>query len=282
MAYALEVDHVGKAYDQFELKDVHFRLEEGTILGLIGTNGAGKTTLIQIILGLLKKSGKVRIFGLDIEQYEKEVKDMCGFVLDENPFLKQVSAIANAKLFGPYYSQWDEKKFLSYCNRFDVNVKKPLDKLSKGTVIKFQLAFALSHNAKLFVFDEPSSGLDPIFRRELLDLMYDIIMDGTRSVIFSTHITKDLDRIADYVVMLHKGEQLFDLPKDELLEKYLLIRASNDYIDQIPKDVILGRKSGTTYAEAFVKRENYQKQNNVAVMNPTIEDIMCYLVKKEG
>ena len=280
MAYALEVVNVGKSYDKFELHNINFRLEEGLILGLIGTNGAGKTTLIHMILGLLKKSGTIKIFGYDTEEFEKKAKDLCGFVLDENPFLKPVSGIGNARMFGPYYSGWDEKKFLSYCKKFNVNVKKPLMKLSQGTVIKFQLAFALSHDAKLLVFDEPSAGLDPIFRRELIDLMYEVIMEGDRSVIFSTHLTQDLDNVADYILMLHKGEQLFFMPKDELLDQYLLVRGRKEQLLQLPEDQVVGRKDTETFSEALIYNRVNALEAQIISMRPTIEDIMYYHVKK--
>ena len=280
MSYALEVENVGKSYEKFTLHDINFRLEEGLIMGLIGTNGAGKTTLIRMILGLLKKNGTIKICGFDTEQDEKKAKDLCGFILDDNPFLKPVSAIGNARMFGPYYSGWDEEKFLSYCKKFDVNVKKPLMKLSQGTITKFQLAFALSHNAKLLVFDEPSAGLDPIFRRELIDLMYEIIMEGDRSVIFSTHLTQDLDNVADYITMLHNGEQLFSMSKDDLLDKYLLVRGRKEQLLQLPSSSVVGREDKETFSEALIHNSGNILETQLTIMRPTIEDIMCYLVKK--
>lgn len=280
MSYALEVEHVGKSYEKFVLQDINFRLEEGLIMGLIGTNGAGKTTLIHMILGLLKKSGTIKICGFDTEQDEKKAKDLCGFVLDDNPFLKPVSAIGNARMFGTYYSDWDEKKFLSYCKKFDVDVKKPLMKLSQGTVTKFQLAFALSHNAKLLVFDEPSAGLDPIFRRELIDLMYEIIMEGDRSVIFSTHLTQDLDNVADYITMLHNGQQLFSMSKDELLDKYLLVKGRKEQLLQLPSGCVVASKDAETFSEALIEKSGNPLEAQLTTMRPTIEDIMFYLVKK--
>lgn len=280
MEYALELSGVGKKYENFYLKDINFTLEPGVIMGLIGTNGAGKTTLIQLILGLLqKKEGSIRIFGLDNTEQEKEAKDLCGFVLDDNPFLETLSAKANAKLYGPYYSNWDEEIFFKYCKKFDVPIKKSLRKLSQGTIIKFQLAFALSHDAKLLVFDEPSAGLDPIFRRELIDIMYDIIMEGRRSILFSTHLTNDLDWVADYITMLHEGKQLFSLPKEELLDSYQLVRGSENQINAIAKEVIVGRRVFETYCEALVKQTKDEIRIPVDVSRPTIEDVMYYLVK---
>jgi len=281
MDYILEVDHVGKTYDKFSLNDVQFQLEAGLIMGLIGTNGAGKTTLIQMILGLLEHNGTIRIGGMDIREYEKETKDYCGFVLDDNPFLKPVSAIGNARIFGPYYSKWDEKKFMMYCKKFGIPLKKPISKLSQGTVTKFQLAFALSHDAKLLIFDEPSAGLDPIFRRELMDIMYELTMEGERSILFSTHLTNELDHVADYLVMLHDGEQLFAMPKEDLIDNYLLVRGSHMQIMALPADAVIARKDAQTYSEVLMKKEYQNLVENLTTIKPTIEDIMVYLVKSK-
>lgn len=278
MAYVLEVNHAGKKYDTFQLNDLTFQLEPGLIMGLIGTNGAGKTTLIQMILGLYEYTGSIKINGMEVRDFEKETKNYCGFVLDENPFIQQISAIANARMLGPYYSGWDEKKFINYCKKFDVNYKKSLKKLSQGTITKFQLAFALSHDSKLLVFDEPSAGLDPIFRRELLDIMYDIAMDGERSILFSTHLTQDLDGIADYIVMLHKGKQILNSTKDDLVESYWLVRGNKKQMNQIYSTNTYGIRHQETFSEALIKREEWMETEGFICMRPSIEDIMYHIV----
>ena len=282
MMYALELNHVGKEYENFCLHDISFQLEPGIITGLIGTNGAGKSTLIQMILGLLIYDGSIKINGMELTEFEKETKDYCGFVLDENPFITTISPIANARMLGPFYSSWNEKKFLRYCNQFEVNYKKPLYKLSQGAVTKFQLAFALAHDARLLVFDEPSSGLDPIFRRELMDIMYDITMDGERSILFSTHLTQDLDNVADYIVMLHKGNQIISQPKDELLDSYWLVRGTRTQLSQVEQSRICGIRHQETFSEALVKRGGQIEELGVTFMRATIEDIMFYMIQQGG
>ena len=279
MSYILEVDHLNKAYTDFELKDINFKLEHGMIMGLVGRNGAGKTTLIQTILGILKYDGNIKIQGLDCMQYEKETKDICSFVLDKNPFIVQVSALGNARMFGPYYSKWDEKKFIEYAKKFGVNIKKPLNKLSDGTVIKFQLAFALSHEAKLFVFDEPSAGLDPFFRKELMDIMYEIVESGECSVLFSTHLTQDLDQIADYITMLDQGKVLFSMSKEEMLDQYCLVKGNYTQIHGIEKKRIIGIRDTEVFSEGLIYKEGFKNEQNLNCSQPTIEDIMYYMTK---
>ena len=282
MDYILELHDVAKSYDDFSLEKVNFSLEKGCVMGLIGTNGAGKTTLIHIMLGLIKKyTGTVKIFGMDIREHEREVKDLCGFILDDNPFIENISAKSNARIFGPYYSKWDEEKFFSYCEKFQINVKKPIKKLSQGTIIKLQLAFALSHDAKLFIFDEPSAGLDPVFRRELIDIMYDLLIDGERSILFSTHLTNDLDGIADYLTMIHNGNQLFSMTKEDLTSNYQLVRGSKEEVDTLPKNVIVGQKDAAVYSEALVHLSKGELEDYSCVLQPTIEDIMYYMVDGE-
>ena len=279
MSYALEIDQIEKKYDNFKLEKVSFKLEEGAIMGLIGTNGSGKTTLIQIILGLLNQtSGNIKIYGHDTCKEEKITKNFCGFVLDENPFLNNLSARDNGRMFGHYYTKWNQELFLNYLKKFEVDSKKPLRKLSKGTITKFQLAFALAHDPKLIILDEPSAGLDPVFRRELIDLMYDLILTGERSILFSTHLTQELDHVADYITMLHSGKQIFSLPKDELLDTYSIVRGSKTQIHSIPEEIVQGIKQGENYCEALVKKTSIEAIADLTNMRPTIEDVMYYAV----
>lgn len=277
MAYALEVEAVSKELDGFSLNNVSFSIEEGTIMGLVGTNGSGKTTLINLIIGLTQcNSGSIRIFGIDNQKEEKKAKNLIGFVLDDNPFLEYLSAKDNGKLYGTYYSNWDEALFLKYCNLFEVNVKKPLKKLSQGTKIKFQLAFALSHGAKLLIMDEPSSGLDPVFRRELMDIMYDTILDGEKSILISSHLTNELDRIADTITLIHKGQQIFSMEKDKMYDQYQLVRGTQVQVEALPMSSVIGARSFATYSEALIRKDMTPIGDNVKILRPTIEDIMFY------
>ena len=190
----LEIKNLNKAIGSLKLTDINLTLEPGYIMGLIGRNGAGKTSLIKTILRLYQKdSGEVFINGHSMDTQERQAKDDIGFVLDESPFEDNLTVETNGKSFGSLYSRYDHALFLKFCSRFEIAPGQKAGKLSKGQKTRFQLAFALSHDAKLFLMDEPSAGLDPLFRRELLGYMQDIVENGTRSILFSTHLTSDLD-----------------------------------------------------------------------------------------
>lgn len=277
MEYAFEITDLYKRLEAFELGSINMKLEPGYIMGLVGPNGAGKTTLLLTLMGLYRPTeGSIHIFGYDMKEQEKEAKTQIGFVLDENPFLDYFSVKENAKMYGGYYPDWDQKTFEKYCRQFEINTKKPLKKLSKGNQMKFQLAFALSHNASLLVLDEPTSGLDPVFRRELIEIMCDIISDGDRSIIYSTHLTEELDKIADFITFLYNGKQQFSSSKEELMEQYGLVRGSAKEIAMLEDRIVVGKRITETTAEALIKRENAVAFDHLPILQPTIEDIMDY------
>lgn len=276
MEYILEVENVNKKLDTFSLENIDFKLEPGFIMGLIGRNGSGKTTLINTILGLYQKTtGNVRICGHDLCMDESRAKGELGFVLDENPFLEDFSSLDNAKIYSSYYKNFNMDLFTRYCSRFDVDPKRKLKKLSKGTIIKFQLAFALSHDAKLFVMDEPASGLDPVFRRELMEIMYDAILSGDKSILFSTHLTEEIDMVADYVTILHEGKQVITTSKEELFESYRVVKGSEEKI-QLLQPSVIGKKVTPYYVEALVKNEESILNKGCQIEIPTIADFMYY------
>ncbi|MHB8130673.1 MAG: ABC transporter ATP-binding protein [Mobilitalea sp.] len=280
MDYSLEITNLSKQLEKFQLQNINITLEPGYIMGLIGPNGSGKTTLILTLLGLYKpQEGNIKICGYDLETQEKAAKSQIGFVLDENPFLENVSARDNAKMYGRYYPRWDQKTFDQYCKQFEVDIKRPLKKLSKGTKMKFQLAFALSHDAKLLVLDEPTAGLDPVFRRELLEIMCDTIADGERSILFSTHLTDELDKLADYITFILNGRQLFSLSKEELMERYGLVRGTEKQIRGLEDGLVIGNRIGENFAEALIRKDIGLVPMELQLIKPTIEDIMYYTVK---
>jgi ABC-2 type transport system ATP-binding protein len=278
MDYILELSNLEKRFDSFCLENINIKLEPGYIMGLIGENGAGKTTLIFSILGLhTLTDGNVKVCGYDLKGDEKLAKSQMGFVLDDTPFLMQYNSETNAKMYSSYYKDWDQEKFYSYCKQFELDIKKPLKKLSKGNKMKFQLAFALSHHARLLVMDEPTAGLDPVFRRELIDIMSDVISDGDTSILFSTHLTDDLDKIADYITYLHKGKQYFSLSKEEMRDRYVLIKGTKDRINTLDNELIIGKKVHESFTEVLIHIDQYELPTGFVIEKPTIEEIMYFM-----
>ena len=280
----LEIKNLSKKFKTFELKDVSFELKPGCIMGFIGPNGAGKSTTIKLIMNLLKKdSGEIKLFGKDHIDYEREVKNRIGFVYDENYFYEDLTIKQMKNIIAPFYSEWDEDIFNKYLIDFDLDTKKKIKALSKGMKMKFSLALALSHNADLIIMDEPTSGLDPIFRREILDILYDIIQDEKKSIFFSTHITTDLEKIADYITFINDGEIVFSKSKDEILESYCMVKGGNDLLDDdIRKEFIGLRETGVGF-EGLAKNPKKLKQlfgNEAIIERPTLEDIMVYSIRR--
>lgn len=278
----LNVKHLEKDFDHFHLKDITFTLKPGYIMGLLGVNGTGKTTLIRTILNLYTKTnGEVYVDGFSMETQEKEAKDRIGFILDRNMFSDSMTVIQNANAFGKLYSRYDEELFRIFCRHFGVPLKKRLGKLSTGTKIRFQLAFALSHDAKLFIFDEPAAGLDPVFRKELISYMREIVEDGTRSILMSTHVTEDLESIGDYIALMKDGELLYTLTLEELRDRYLIIYGSEEEIRSLPFKYIIYTENGTAHHYAFIKKSTGEAYGQFHTKVPTLEEIMYALEKGE-
>lgn len=288
--YILEVKHMTKTLlskktinskeerKSFTLSDFDFAIEPGYILGIVGKNGAGKTTLINTILGLYKPNeGVINVAGYDRVTESVNAKKNMAFITDECLFPLDLSPKAIGKTFGPLYNGFDYKKYERYCNRFGLPMNKCIRYQSKGMRIKMQLAFCLSYKASLYVFDEPSAGLDPIFRKELLDLFFEIVEDGTKSIVLSTHLTEDLDRIADYILYVEDGKQNFFMEKEELISKFRLIKGSRGQVNYYNKYVV-GRKDEDIFSEALVllPEENFEFRVPVQISLPKIEDIMVY------
>ncbi len=288
--YILEVKHMTKNLlskkiinskeerKSFTLSDFDFAIEPGYILGIVGKNGAGKTTLINTILGLYKPNeGVINVAGYDRVTESVNAKKNMAFITDECLFPLDLSPKAIGKTFGPLYNGFDYKKYEGYCKRFGLPMNKCIRYQSKGMRIKMQLAFCLSYKALLYVFDEPSAGLDPIFRKELLDLFFEIVEDGTKSIVLSTHLTEDLDRIADYILYVEDGKQNFFMEKEELISKFRLIKGSRGQVNYYNKYVV-GRKDEDIFSEALVllPEDNFEFRVPVQVSLPKIEDIMVY------
>ncbi|NLV88435.1 MAG: ABC transporter ATP-binding protein [Tissierellia bacterium] len=279
----LEVKNLTKDFKKFKLDNVSFKLEPGYIMGFIGPNGAGKSTTIKLIMNLLKKdSGEIKVFGMDHIKYEKEIKDRIGFVYDESYFYEDLSIKQMKDIIAPFYTKWDDHKFNYYMKEFNLDPSQKIKKLSKGMKMKFSLAIGLSHNADLIIMDEPTSGLDPVFRREILDILYDIIQDEEKAIFFSTHITTDLEKIADYITFINDGKIVFSNPKDEVLETYGIVKGTTSLLDRDTRKEFLGLRETKVGFEGLTENpDKFRRKygNEVIIEKPSLEDIMVYSVR---
>jgi ABC-2 type transport system ATP-binding protein len=279
----LDINNLSKDFKKFKLDNISFKLEPGYIMGFIGPNGAGKSTTIKLIMNLLKKdSGEIKVFGKDHIEFEKEIKNRIGFVYDESYFYEDLTIKQMKNIIAPFYKEWDEKLFNKYIKDFDLDPTQKIKKLSKGMKMKFSLSIALSHNADLIIMDEPTSGLDPIFRREILDVLYSIIQDEKKSIFFSTHITTDLEKIADYITFINKGKIIFSKSKDEILESYGVIKGGNNLLDRDTRKEFIGLRETNVGFEGLVENPQRLKKlfgNEILIEKPTLEDIMVYSVR---
>lgn len=209
MEYLLELDNISKKYKRFELQKVSFNIKPGIITGFVGINGSGKSTTIKIIADLIRKdSGIVKFFGVDREK--QCFNDQIGYVMDSSYFYEKQTLRTVKNIISSAYQNWNEHEYRNYMEQFQLEEKQKIQELSKGMKMKFALALALSHNARLLIMDEPTSGLDPLVRNETIKVLEDFIADGTRSVLFSTHITSDLEKVANNVIFIHDGKIIFD------------------------------------------------------------------------
>lgn len=282
MDYILEVDQLSRRLDNFRLKDISFKLKPGYIMGFIGANGSGKTTTIKLIMNLIRKdSGSIKIFGKDNIQFEKEVKDRIGFVYDDLYFYENLSIEEMKDTIAPFYSKWDDELFHKYLNEFGLYEGMIIKELSKGMKMKFSLSLALSHHADFIIMDEPTAGLDPIVRRELLDILYDIIQDEKKAIFFSTHITADLEKIADYITFIDRGKMVFSKSIEEIFDTYKLVKGDPLLIEQINKEEFIGLREHNVGFEGLVYKDVIDKINNkgIVIEKPSLEDIMYYHIK---
>lgn len=277
MNAVLEVKNLNKAYENFSLKDVTFSLNQDCITGFIGTNGSGKTTTIKAILGLvLKDSGKISFLEKDIDKHERKSKNKIGVVLDEGYFYDELTLKEMKNIIAPSYTKWDEQVFLKYIKRFNLNLGQKISTLSKGMRMKFAVALALSHHADLLIMDEPTSGLDPLVRSELIDILLDFMKEPGKSVFFSTHITSDLDKIADMIILIDDGQILIDEEKDALVETHALVKGDNQLINNQTEKLFLNLSQTKYGFEGITHKidDVCRLMPGVLMERPTIEDIM--------
>jgi len=283
MGNILEVVGLNKTYKNFSLADVSFTLPEDCITGFIGINGAGKTTTIRTILGLIQRaSGTIKVFGKDIEKNERELKNRIGVVLDDGRFYDELTMAEMKSIVAPAYSKWSEKDYKEYMDRFSLNPKQKIATLSKGMRMKFALTLALSHEAELLIMDEPTSGLDPLIRSQLLEIMKDYMKRGGKGVFFSTHITSDLDKVADMLILIHDGKILFEQEKDALMDGFRLVKGDIKALNAENRNLFLSVRAnefgftGITDKLAEVRRSI----PDVLAEKPSIEDIMLGYIER--
>ncbi len=279
----LKVEGLGKFYKDFQLKNISFELESGYILGIIGRNGAGKTTLMNCILGKSKyDEGTIQIGTSTEQMHVNMAKADLGFIVEPGPFFVAETLERNGELLGPIYDTWDVREFRKLLREYGLSASKLYGDLSKGMKTKFQLAFALAHKPKLLVLDEPTGGLDPVFRQEFLTIIQSQVRDRMMSVIISTHLTADLDKVADYVMLLDKGESVFYLDKETMMDSYPLVSGKEEQLHLLEEKECgrIRRKHGTF--TTMLRNPEYLKKHpqirsNLLVERTTIEEIMYYL-----
>lgn len=280
---AIEISNLRKCYDGFTLGDISFNVPKGSIMGFIGQNGAGKSTTIKAILNIIKTDGGfIRLLGMDHIRDEAQIKELIAAVFDECPFHDNFRAKQLNIMFRGLYKNWDEKLFYEYLERFQLPQKKKLGEFSKGMKMKMQIAAALSHGAKLLIMDEPTTGLDPVVRNEILDIFREYINDEDNTIFLSSHITSDLDKIADCVTFIDNGKLLLTGYKDDILEDHGLMKCSKeDYGKIAPEDIISARINEFSVDVMVDDRDKMREKYSDIVMEKTnLEEIMLFYVNR--
>lgn len=281
MENILEIRNLTKNYAGFKLDNVSFNLKKGYIMGFIGPNGAGKTTTIKLIMNLIKRtSGEIKVFGLDNLEDEKEIKHKIGFVYDDANFYENFSINKNAKIIANFYDNWDWEVFNNYMEKFKIDKNQKFKELSKGMKMKFALSLALSHDADWLIMDEPTSGLDPIFRHEIINILQEYIEDGNRSILFSTHIISDIEKMADYITYIKNGKIVFSEEKTKLEDTYRIIKGGLDILDSNLEDEfisVIKNKYGFSGLTTNYNKLYEKYGSNIVIDKPNIEEIMIYM-----
>ena len=284
MQNALEVHSLNKSFDRFALKDVSFTLPRGAVMGFIGENGAGKTTTIKAVLGLIRKdSGDISVLGGSIE--DASIRAKIGVVFDDLHLHKTLRIRQAEKIFPHLYEDWDADLFKEYLNRFNLDAEKKIKDLSRGMRMKLSIALALSHHPELLILDEPTAGLDPVVRDEVLEIFQDFMQDENHAILFSSHITSDIDKIADYLTFIHDGEILFSVPTDELLGEAGILKCSVEEAETLDaeREGLLRVRKNQFGCEILVRsKEQFRMRHPDAVIDPvTTESLMLFYARGE-
>ena len=277
---AIELNHICKSFGSFAIQDLNLTVPSGTICGLVGENGAGKSTTIRLLMGALRPdSGRAAVLGMDASAPEfTRMKENIGVVLDEAHFPETLNALQVGKIMADTYRQWEQAVYEDYLKRFDLPEKKPFKDFSRGMKMKLSIAVALSHQPKLLILDEATSGLDPIVRDEVLEIFNEFTREEDHSILISSHILSDLEKLCDYIAFLHRGQLLFCDEKDQLLETYGVFAGTAEQLESLREEAVLGREaSGYGGVRALVRREEVPA--GLGLERATVEDIILFMVK---
>lgn len=279
----IKVRNLGKVLGTFHLQGMDFELPAGYIMGLIGPNGSGKTTLLHLLMGLYQPSeGEVTIFGKGYDKEEHAIREDLGVVLQERLFEDYRTLQENADYYGKYYANYDTAILREYLERFGLDANRKYKGLSKGEELKFQFAFALAHKPKLLLLDEPTGNFDPEFREDFLKELKAFIADGEHSIILATHLTEDLDQLADYIVYLEKGKQLLAMDIENIHDTFRMIAGDEYRIRLFPQDHLIHMEKGAYGTKALVRHRRRFDYTGLVVSKPTVEELMYFMTKRSS
>ena len=284
MSSILEVNGLRKDFGSFSLKDVSFTLQEGCITGFIGINGSGKTTTIKSILGLvLKDSGSIKLFGKEISKNERELKNHIGVVMDEGYFYEDMTMLEMKSIIAPAYTNWDESVFKRNTDRFKLQLNQKISTLSKGMRMKYAIALALSHHADLLIMDEPTSGLDPYVRNELMDILLEFMKEDGRSVFFSSHITSDLEKVADVLVLIDQGRIVLSEEKDMLLDSHGMVKGDKAALNDYTRRMFLTLRETEYGFEGITNNKSAvrEQMSKILLERPSIEEVILGYIGRQ-
>ncbi|WP_433943797.1 ABC transporter ATP-binding protein [Paenibacillus sp. SN-8-1] len=278
---ALDIQKLNKKYEHFHLKDISFQLEQGYIMGFIGANGAGKTTTIKSILNLTRKdSGEIHVLGKNMAEHEVELKQEIGSAFGDINFYTRSKIKTLTNVIKTFYRNWNDETYSMYMKKFNLIEDKKIAELSTGMRVKYNLAIALSHGAKLLILDEPTSGLDPVARDNLLDTFQELVEEGDISILFSTHITSDLEKCADYITYIHNGQIINSAEKEDFINKYRLLNGKKEQLELI-KDQLISYKTNSFGFTGLIHTNDFDPSLDIKSTLPNLEEIMIYFSRKE-
>lgn len=284
MNNVIEIKDLNKTYDKFKLDDINLNIPKGIIVGLIGENGAGKTTLIKSILNLINiDNGNIKIFGKSNKESDAIIKEDIGIVLDNMFFPEILNAKDINLIMKDIYKNWDSDLYFNYLEKFDIPLSKKIKDLSKGMRKKLEIITALVHKPKILILDEPTSGLDPVVRDEILDMFLEFIQNENNTILLSSHITSDLEHIADRIVFIDHGKLIMDEDKDEILDNYGILKCKKDDFKNINKEDIISYKTGKYEYQVLVSNKNKikRKYKDYVIDKITLDELMVLIIKGE-